>query len=232
MSSSIVQRAERLAIYAGIVAAIGLGLSAHVPSTATAQNSGAAPSGQVRIATADVLGLVDRMMATDRYTSAHQTQVQTLNKTLEPLQQELQALSARYQSLAPDNPERAEIEKAFGAKQQQLQEKNQDAVRQDQIFRSTQAAEAYQAVIAATDRTARELGYSHVIATRAPGTPVRAETLGGTLQELLARPLVRGDQGDDLTDRVATALLLPPVTKATPAPGDAGATPGAPGQGR
>lgn len=218
----VLGRGERLALFGGVAAAVVLALSAHVPGSATAQSSGAPAASSLRLATADVLGLTDRLMATDKYTSAHQTQVQTLNRALEPLQAELQALATRYQSLATDSPERGEIERVFNAKNQQLQNETQAALRQMEIFRSTQAADAYRLVVEQSDRIARESGYSHLIATRAQNVVIRSDTMAGAIQEMLARPIVRGAESDDLTERIAAALQLPAAARAVPAPGEGG----------
>lgn len=224
----MVRNAERVALYAGLTLAIALGLSANSGTRAVAQNSGAAPTAN-RIATADVLTVAERIIQGADYRLGRDDLVETLNKPLKEMRDQLQAMQVRYQGLAPNSPERETLQKEFQSLQATYQERDRAAVDQVEKFNTRQVARAYSLVIDAAEKMGTDLGYTHVIATRAGKAEIRSENVPGAVQEMLARPIIKGVPADDLTDRLfkqfkveaAVATPEPPP----PAPASAPTTP-------
>ncbi|CAG0954823.1 hypothetical protein PHYC_00404 [Phycisphaerales bacterium] len=232
MSSIFVRNAERLTVFAGLALAITLGVTAHQTTPAVAQNSSSAGAAPIRLATADILGVTDRLLQTDKYISAHRTHAETLNRTLalatDPMKIELENLSTQYRSLADSSPERTKIEEAFNEKKKQFDNETQRALMQDEIFKASQAGEVYRLVAEAADTMGTDLGYTHVVATRSGPIAIRSNNVSGVLQEMLARPVIKGIAADDLTERLMKRFGLEEPPKAAPVPEQPPATPPAP----
>jgi Skp family chaperone for outer membrane proteins len=226
-----------LVVLAG--AAVGGALVAPLlTGTNAVAQAGSGSVAPVRIATVDVLSLVERMVTSERYASSRQTNVNAQAKMLEdernklgPVANEAQAAMqkavAESQGLKDGDPKLEELKKTFqdaqnkmqGLQQQEgeLQRKAQDSV---ESFNTQQVGEVYALVMAAAQELATKNGYSHVIASRNGPVSIRSNNVPGAVQEILARPVVVGIAGDDLTERVADAL------KIGPAVGDAGGAAG------
>lgn len=228
-----------LVVLAGAAAGGALVAPLLTGTNAVAQ-AGSGSVAPVRIATVDVLSLVERMVTSERYASARQTNVNTQAKMLEdernklgPVATEAQAAMqkavAESQGLKDGDPKLEELKKTFqdaqnkmqGLQQQEgeLQRKAQDSV---ESFNTQQVGEVYSLVMAAAQELATKNGYSHVLASRNGSVTIRSNNVPGAVQEILARPVVVGIAGDDLTERVADAL------KIGPAVGDAGGAAGVP----
>lgn len=233
-----IRQSERLFLFGGVAAALVLALSAaNSGSRADAQSAGTQVT--TRIATVDILGLTERLVGSPEYVAARDTQVSSLNKGLEPLIAEGRDLIAKLQAMADQNSKDAEALKTqLGEKQQRLQQMDQDARNQIETFNTTQVEKAYRAVVDASDALGAQLGYTHVIASRTGNVVIRSRNVPGAVQEILARPVIRGLAGDDLTERLAKQLNLPapaaePVkAEPIPAAGGAPAQPAAPGGSR
>lgn len=173
---------------------------------ATAQGS-AAPAPTVRIASVDLLDVVERMVLSDKYKPARDAFTDGQRASLQPLVAELQALAQQGQTTAQDSPEFQTLVQQYTAKQQELQQKNEDAQNAIAQFEARQVAEAYELVSAAAGRMAERTGYTHVFATRAT-TEIRSNNVPGVVQEILAHPLVASPKGDDLTAALLRELQL------------------------
>lgn len=220
MPSIFARNAERITVFAGLALALALGIAAHQGTPAIAQNSAA--SAPMRLATADVVGLTDRLLQTDKYISAHRTHAETLNRTLtmtiDPIKAEMENLSKQYRELPENSPDRPKIEEAFNEKKKQLDNETQRALFQDEVFKSSQAGEVYRLVVDAADKMASDLGYTHVIASRSGPISIRSNNVSGVLQEMLARPMIKGVIADDLTERLVKQLGIEDAPKAVPVP--------------
>src|SRR5262245_40617482 len=99
------KNAERFVLYPGLLLAIALAAGARLePSRALAGASGAADP--VRIATVDILGITERMVLSDKYKSARETNTAALQKTLDPVVAQLRELQSKALSLAEGTPDR------------------------------------------------------------------------------------------------------------------------------
>jgi len=227
----MLRNAERVALYAGLTVAIVLGLSANSGTRVEAQNSGGM-SAATRLATADVLSVAERIIQGSEYVTGRDMQVQTLNKPLKDMRDQLQALQARYQGLAPNSPDRETVQKEFQALQGQYQEKDREAVAQVEQFNTFQVAKAYAQVVEAAEKMGGDLGYTHVIATRTGKPEIRSSNVPGAVQEMLARPIIKGVAADDLTERLMKEFKVEAVPAAVPVgdPAVAPTTPSSPAQ--
>lgn len=194
---------------------------------ATAQGT-ATPAPMVRIASADILEVVERMVLSDKYRPARDEFTTAQRASIQPLIGELQALAAQGQTVTQGTPEFQNLVQQYTAKQQELQQKNEEAQAAIGQFEAKQVAEAYGLVAAAATRMAESMGYTHVIATRTD-TQIRSNNVPGVVQEILAHPLVAYPKGDDLTQTLIKELQLENVT--LPSQNSGPTVPGAPAPG-
>lgn len=223
MSSSI-SRKERLFIYTGLVVALGAGFGWRPGSERAIAQAPAAPT--LRIATVDVLGIAEKLITTDKYRSARDTNTTAQNKMLAELENGLKDLQARIKALPNDSKDRDAMMAELEKKGDEYRRARDQAVGQVENFNTLQVAEAYKLVIEAAERLGTQKGYTIVIASRS-GTPtIRSDNVAGAVQEMLARPVVKADAADDLTAELQKSMGLDTVAAPPQAP--AGAAPEAP----
>jgi hypothetical protein len=202
---------------AGVIAAAAVGMSL---KGAIAQD--VAPRQSPRIATADVLGVVERMVKSDRYRPAQEAFTSEQNNKLKPLADELVALEKKGTTLAPGSPDLAELSRQFEEKRDEFTRARQEAMTKIDAFNTDQIREAYRLVLQSVDDMAAHLGYSHVLASRTGAPVIRSDNVSGALQEILARPVAHGDPQDDLTERLIHEFKLENIklddTAARPGP--------------
>lgn len=224
--------AERIVIYTGLALSISLAAGYQWMATPAVAGAGAPYAvADTRIATVDILGITEKMILSEKYLSARNTNTAAQNKMLEELDRGLKDVIARAQATQENSPERKALEQEFTTKDQDLQRTAAQARAQIEQFNTIQVAECFKIVAAAANKLGSELGYTHVISTRSGEPTIRSNNVAGAVQEILARPVILGTTGDDLTDRlvrqlglenVATPAALP-VTE--PAPASVPATP-------
>jgi Skp family chaperone for outer membrane proteins len=198
---------------------------------ATAQGT-ATPAPTVRIASVDILDVVERMVLSDKYKPSRDAFTEAQRTSIQPLIAELQALAQQGQTTPQGTPEFQTLVQQYTEKQQALQMKNEEAQNAIAQFEAKQVGEAYGLVSGAASRMAERMGYTHVFATRSD-TDIRSNNVPGVVQEILAHPLVAYPKGDDLTQALITELQLEDVTLPSETPaapsGVPGAAPGTPG---
>jgi hypothetical protein len=224
---------QRVVVSLGVVGAIGIAglLGAWSQESKPAPPDGPARQpAAVRIATADVLGVVERLVMSERYRPAAEAFMNEQNSKLKPLQDELEAMEKRGASLPPGSPELADLGKQYDQKRDEYQRSRQEAFAKIDSFNTDQVREAYRLTLQAVDQLSQQLGYTHVLASRTGSPTIRSDNVNGALQEMLARPVAKSDPADDLTDRLIkqfklenvkvdeTARPAPPGTGAAPAP--------------
>ena len=224
--------AERIVLYTGL--ALSLSLAAGYQWMASPAVASSARVADTRIATIDILGITEKMILSEKYLSARNTNTASQNKMLEDLSKGLQDVIARAGATPENTPERRALEQEFNSKQEEVRRAQAQAQAQIEQFNTLQVAECYQAVITAANRLGAELGYTHVISTRTGEPTIRSNNVAGAVQEILARPVVLGPLGDDLTERLTRQLGLENVVAqpvpAAATPGTAPATPTTPAQ--
>jgi Skp family chaperone for outer membrane proteins len=185
-----------------------------------------APAAGVRIATIDTLAVVERMVLSDKYKPARDKLTEEKNAALKVMRDSIANLEQRAQGLAQDNPELRALAQQYSDQTQQLQQAEQNAVAEQDVFNAQQIAEAYRLVTDAASKLGAERGYSHVVQTRAGEVTFRSRGVAGTIQEILARNVISSPASDDLT----TALIeqfgvanidVEQASQPTPAPASA-----------
>lgn len=208
----------RAAVAVAMIAAAGAA-AVLFSNHATAQGT-ATPAPTVRIASIDILDVVERMVLSDKYRPSRDAFTQAQRDSLQPLIGELQALAQQGQTVTQGTPEFQNLVQQYTAKQQELQQKNEDAQNAIAQFEARQVAEAYSLVSGAATRMAERMGYTHVFATRAD-SDIRSNNVPGVVQEILAHPLVAYPKGDDLTEAMIKELQLEDVKLPSQNPADA-----------
>ncbi len=165
-------------------------------------------SGQ-RLASADVLTLVEDVLRTGTYADPRMELETELVGQMRDMQAQLQFMSQQLQSMQPGDPQGQQIYNTMQAKQAELQQFQQSSLERFQQLSADQAKETYAMVRAATSVVAEREGFSHVIANRASAEIGEAPTLTAVTQEILARPMAVGSDRNDLTPMVRAELGLP-----------------------
>ncbi len=165
-------------------------------------------SGQ-RLASADVLSLVEEMLRLDEYAEPRIALETDLVGQMSGMQTQLQTMSQQLQTMQPGDPMGQQIYSNLQAKQAELQQFNQSALESFQNLSADQAKAAYARVRSATSVVADREGFSHVIASRIGADIGEAPTLTAVTQEILARPMAVGMDRHDLTGMIRAELELP-----------------------
>jgi hypothetical protein len=217
MNQALIRGGERILIYSGLVVALALGAGWREYSPAEAQP---AQTAALRIATVDILGVAEKLVSSEKYRAGRETNAASLAKPLQAMVDELTELETRYNALAADSPERQATQTQFQQKNRVFQQASQQAKIDDERFKAVQVAECYRIVLEAADALGGELGYTVVLATRSGQPTIRSDNVPGAVQEMLARPVVRGTVADDLTERLSKRLALdaPEPVRAQPVP--------------
>lgn len=197
---------------AAAVAAMVCGMAAGVIGTSVWQQSAQAEAPRAasqRLATIDVYGLIERLIDSDKYKPAREAFINELRGKLEVMQNELEASQTALKAMDQTKPEfQTEVGK-FQGRYQEFQQLQNDSNDQAEQFNTSQLVEAYHLIVGGAARIAKEKGYSNVINSRGMGVEVKANNLPGSLQEMLARPMVFSLPEDDISEAVATEMKLP-----------------------
>lgn len=183
-----------------------------------------------RIGTADVLGIVERMLASDRYRPPQEAFLKGENEKLRPLADELSALENRLNNLGQGNADAERLSREFDDKQQAFQKSRQEAFARIDQYNTDQVREAYRLTLDAVNELAEKQGYAQVVASRTGEATIRSQNVPGALQEILARPMARSLAADDLTERLIRQFKLEGVKLEDSPRAGAGAQPGMPGR--
>lgn len=206
---------ERVLVYGGLAVAILLGLAGRLPDAGVSRAiaAGSARSADApRIATVDVLSLVERMIATDQYKSQRDAFEMEEAKKLQPLAEELKKMQDEAKDLKEESDRFKALNKTFLEKNATFQQLRGDATAQLEAFNTRQVGEAYRLILDAATQMADSQGYTHVIASKAGPISLASKNIPGAVQEMLARPVVKGVAADDLTERLMKSLKLENVT--------------------
>jgi hypothetical protein len=213
-----VQRAL-IPVALGSAVIVGVFLGAAGAQESTRMEAPVRRIGAIRIATADVLGVVERMIMSDRYRPAQVAFTNQQNDKLKPLADELVALETRGSSLPTGSPDLEALTKQFDQKRDEFQRARQEAMAKIDAFNTDQVREAYRLTLTALNDLATRQGYTHVLSSRTGAATIRSDNVTGALQEILARPVAKSDPDDDLTDALIRQFKLEnvKVDEGTPA---------------
>ena len=227
------RQAERFVTYTALAACIGAGIATGVSANRAAAS---APTPimvePARIASVDVLGIVARFLESDRYKPANIANAEKYDTKLKALIGELSIIEKQGAGLTQQSPEFPALQQQFQAKQREFDQARGDAQAAVEQFNTDQITESYRLTIEAANSLATQLGYSHVVVSRAGGAKINSNNVAGAVQEIIARPLIMSDPADDLTERLIKQFGLESVViepaapdAAAPAPGAGGGTP-------
>lgn len=212
------RKAERVLIYGGLVTAILLGLGWRGPEhVALAAGAPVAPQADMRLATVDILKVVEKFVKSDKYAPARDAFNRDLTTKLKTMAEALDALRGQIQASPQNAPETQGLMQNYQQRAQEFDQERQKAAQASDEFNAKQIAEAYRIVMAAIDDISTKGGYTHVLATRGGPAVLKATNIAGTVQEMLARPLLKGNPADDLTKAVSDELKLPELDETPPA---------------
>ena len=200
---------------AALVLGAGVGSSLFSPRA----QADASQSTPVRIATVDVLTLVEKLASSDRYLPAREEKVRSLRAPIDQINRELDDLRVKITAF-PDFQNNAEAQpliQQFQTKSQNLQQLQQTAQNEAESFNAMQIQEAHRLVVESVGRLAASRGYTHVLASKPSDSRMTSANVLGTLQEMLARPVVVAGATDDLTAELIKELKLENVNQPAPA---------------
>jgi Skp family chaperone for outer membrane proteins len=222
------------ALAAGLVLAAG---SAMLSSTAPATAPASLAPVESKVATVDTLLLLQALWERPEMDTARRTLGEELTASLSSkqaevqaseaqLQQTLQTLQSRFNSLPEGDPERDNIVASYqtmqtthGALQEQLQQLQADAEQRFDDQRAGQLREAYDTLKAAIATVAQREGYTHVISHATTQEQMEQFGFEGVLQAIRDRPVVFAPEGTDLTETLFTELGVSRPTFQTTPPG-------------
>lgn len=201
-------RIERVVLYVTAVVCLALVLGVRgVDGTAIASQD--AGSGSQKMATVDVLALVQETLQADDFRPERESVAEEWTARLDQAQSELQRLQEEIQLLPQNDPQQGPLRQQYQRLAQQAQQIGQQANQAYQEMSARQAREAYTRVHAAADKVAASGGFGVVFATRTDATIDESSNLATVTQEILARPVLFGPATTDLTGMVRTELGLP-----------------------
>ncbi len=103
-----------LGVVVGLVGAVGVG------ALLGAGRQPVRSIGAVKIGTADVLGVVEKMILSDRYKPAQTAFLTEQSEKLKPLEDELAGMEARAGTLAPGSPDLDALTKQYEQKRSRI----------------------------------------------------------------------------------------------------------------
>ncbi len=196
---------ERIAVFGGILAAILIALA----SRDGAGRAQAAPAADAfKLGTVDVYLIVEKLMATEPWKSKREDTNKVWQNKGSILEKDLQQLEDQFKVLPQNSPQIPEIQKQATDKQAELQKLAQDRQQDLEKLNSGQLIDAYKKVRDAAVAVGDRMGYTHILCQRGYEKAIETVTVATTIQELLARPLVRGVASDDITKAVMAELKL------------------------
>ena len=201
---------ERICVFGGIGAAIIIGLAGRSADSHAYARVGPPSAAGIKIGTVDIYVVAERMMADANLKKIREDASAAWQAKADAINKELKDIDSDLTVLPQNDPKVQEHLKTAQLKQQEYQKIAQERQIELERINSTQLIEAYGKIKAAIDAVATKQEYTHIVANREYDRPITTLTLSQTLQELLARPLVKGVQSDDLTKAVIAELKLTP----------------------
>ncbi len=212
--------ASRLAVVMVAAAALGVGLLA---------GAGKGRAETTKIATVDVVELLQDMLQTPQYAGPRDANRNTSVAELAEMEDEMRRIDTELRMLTPADQARGQ---RLYSDLQQRQANYRDAAQRRsaefQALSGQQAAEVYAKIHEAATAVAMAAGYTHVLASRDGAAIEDTDSLPAVIQGLLARPAMLFPAADDLTGKVRERLAIP-VSQA-PGQSEPGAAEGNEGQ--
>lgn len=199
---------ERIAVFAGITLAVLISLSGRAGQGVAVARAPYAAG--MKIGTVDVYVLAEKMMAAPDLKKLREDTSASFQVKADAINKELKDIDNQLSVMPQNDPKVQELLKVANAKQQDIQKIIQDRQIELERINSQQLIDAYTKLKVAVETVATKQEYTHIFANRENDRQITTVTLSQTLQELLARPIVKGAQADDITKAVAAELKLEP----------------------
>ncbi len=199
--------AERFLVVGGVVLALVVALGAHVPGrgVASAQLVGESAG---KMATVDMFTVTEKLMKRPALESERQAVVDRWNGLMNDLQKEMISLQQELQILPPSDPKARTTMGMMQEKQQMYQNASQQGSTEIDQIGARHLTACFQEAKAAAYAVAEKGGYSHIMSTRSFDAKLEQTAVSAVLQEMLARPLIKGDPASDITTAVIAELKL------------------------
>jgi Skp family chaperone for outer membrane proteins len=195
-----------IALFGLAAAVLGLGVALRDGGAALGQPAPAAAA--LRIATVDVYAVIEKVLQRPEYKKAQDDLKAKWDPKLEGLQSDFKKIDSDLQVLPQSDPKFQDVLKAGRDKQAEYDRAIQERQTEYEALSSSQLVNAYGVVRDAANKLATTKGYTHVFVNRPPERAINSTSLGNTLQEFLARPIIKSPAGDDLTKDVAADLKV------------------------
>ncbi len=171
-----------------------------------AQDAGAPPA---RIATIDLLGLLEDMLQTDAYKPDRDEFRGEWESKIKDMQDSLAQIEGELRLASPTDPNTRQLQQRYQQTGYQYQQLQRQAGMEFDRFSADQAASAYAMLHEKAAELAAELGYTHLIASRRSGEIADRGSLATVTQEILARGVILSPSADDLTETLRDRLSIP-----------------------
>lgn len=192
----------------GRMVTVGLCVACAMGATLFATGAGTGRANESRIATVDVIQILQEMLRTPEYFDPREELRAHSEEELKNMQNGILRLRGELQLVTPE--ERATRGQQLFNEMQQKQQEYERAANQRlaefQAYSGNQAAAAYEKIFRTAVSIAEKEGYTHVLATRAGAAMDEKESIATVTQGILARPVLMYPAADDLTARVREAL--------------------------
>ena len=205
------RRNERVIAYSALsvslIALAGHAAGFRVVSPAGATSSIAATPDPARIATCDVYQLVERMVESEQYMPARNSEQERVKSQLVPYETQLEAMQKELQALDPKDAGAQEKFKTFQGKREEYMAKRQAAADGYTDLVTGQFSDAYTKICAEARKVGTSLGYTYVMAHKKG--EIRAHDPRQLVEEFLSRPVAVSPEGVDITEQVRASMKLP-----------------------
>jgi Skp family chaperone for outer membrane proteins len=199
---------ERIAVFGGILVAIVIALGAGAPGSSAV--AGSPQADPLKVGTVDVYQIIEKIMGDDVNKKKREDAAAVWQQKAGALEKELRQLEDTFKVLPPNDPQVQELQKQAQTKQAEYQRLAQDRQQDMEKLNSTQLIEAYGRIREATVAVADRMGYTHILVNRRFESRIETSTVTSTVQEFLARPIIKGIASDDITATVMTEMKLAP----------------------
>lgn len=185
------------------------------------------------IAVVDVVALLQEGLQAEPFAQEREAEGNRIQEQLTALQQDLQALEQELRLLGPNDPNGQALFQQYQQRQQQAQAQAQQANAGFEATVAADASEIYKMIRTAADSVGAREGYRYVMMHRSEedldATPL--PNLATVTQQILARPMLRGVEGNDITDLVRAELAFVEYVPEGAAETGGATEPQAPGEG-
>ena len=223
-------RNTMLVLAAGLTGAISTAVAGHFFLTPAVASPSMSPSASVltetRIATVDVLHLLERTLKMESYATELASETQIWNEQIRAIENERDGFLAALQQLDPSQAESPAAQSLYAQYQNALQRvnqvKQQGSIAVDK-FAASQLSRAYKDIHASVQRVAAAQGYDRVFSSRMSVDTLDADNTNVVVQEVLLRPVLFSAASDDLTPMIVADLGIPDEVEpdaSAPFPGD------------